>query len=264
MEQLDRIRRRLLFLFRRDRFDRELEEEMRFHLEMQAEENRDAGMDARQARLAAIRQFGNATSLKERSRDVWGWGSLEALIRDVNYGLGMLRKNPGFTTVAVLTLALGIGANTAIFSLLDGVLLRPLPFPDPDRLVLVWLDSANLPGQESVQSWPTMGDFVDWRARNRVFQEMGTLDRLSPFQLTGGGDPEEVESAIVTAGFFRALGVQPILGHTFAEQDDQPGAPRLVLLSHAFWQQRFAGDCNDEAAPHAKRSGVRVSAARAA
>jgi putative ABC transport system permease protein len=242
MEWLERTWRRLLFPFRRERFDRELEEEMRLHLEMQAEENREDGMDAEEARYAAMRRFGNAMSLREQSRDAWGWRSWEVLVRDVRFGIRTLRRSPGFTTAAVLTLALGIGANTAIFSLLNGVLLRPLPFPDPDRLVLVWLESADRPGRESLLSWPTMGDFMDWRARNRVFQDMGTLDRLSPFQLTGRGDPEEVESAIVTAGFLRALGVPPVLGHTFTEPDDQPGAPRLVLLSHAFWQRRFAGD----------------------
>jgi len=241
MKWLDELGRRLSVLFRRSRFDRDLEEEMRFHLEMQAEENQEKGIPAVEARYAARRQFGNALLLREASRDIWAWRWLETLIQDVRYGLRILRKDPGFTTVAVLALAMGIGANTAIFSLLNGVLLRPLPFPEPERLVLVWEERPMFGLRDSA---PSMGNFMDWRARSRVFQEMGTLDSLASYQLTGGGTPEQVSGAIVMAGLLRALGVQPLLGRTFTQQDDQPGATKLVVLSHAFWQQRFGGDRN--------------------
>jgi len=230
--------RRLRILFRRDRFDRELDEEMQFHLEMQAEENRSSGISTEEARYAARRQFGNTLLLRETSADIWVWRSLDVLFQDVKYGLRILRKYPGFTTTAVLALALGIGVNTAIFSLLDGVLLRPLPYPEPERLVLVWEETPMFGLRDSPTS---MGNFMEWRARNRVFQDMGTLDNSS-YQLTGGGTPEQVNGAIIMAGFLRALGVQPLLGRAFTEQDDQPGAAKSLLLSHSLWQQRFGGD----------------------
>jgi putative ABC transport system permease protein len=230
--------RRLRILFRRDRFDRELDEEMQFHLEMQAEENRSSGISTEEARYAARRQFGNTLLLRETSADIWVWRSLDVLFQDVKYGLCILRKDPGFTTTAVLALALGIGVNTAIFSLLDGVLLRPLPYPEPERLVLVWEETPMFGLRDSPAS---MGNFMEWRARNRVFQDMGTLDNSS-YQLTGGGTPEQVNGAIIMAGFLRALGVQPLLGRAFTQQDDQPGAAKSLLLSHSFWQQRFGGD----------------------
>lgn len=236
---MNELWQRLRVLFRRDRFARDLEEEMQFHLEMQAEENREGGMPTEEARYAAQRQFGNAMLLRETSADIWAWKWLETLIQDVKYGLRILRRDPGFTTTAVLALALGIGVNTAIFSLLDGVLLRPLPFPEPERLVLVWEERPLFGLRDSP---PSMGNFMDWRARNRVFQEMGTLDNMASYQLTGGGTPEQVDGAIVMAGLLRALGVQPLLGRAFTPQDDEPGAAKLVVLSHAFWQQRFGGD----------------------
>src|SRR5262245_227650 len=133
IDKLLQLWRRLLFYVRRDRFDRELEEEMRFHLEMKAQENAEAGVEPTEARYAAQRQFGNQTLLREVSRDMWSFRALETLFQDLRYGVRMLLKNPGFTLIAVITLALGIGANTALFTVFDALMLKPLPVKDPDR-----------------------------------------------------------------------------------------------------------------------------------
>jgi MacB-like periplasmic core domain len=165
LQLLLQLWRRLLSLLRRGRLQREMEEEMRFHLEMQIEQNLEAGMATEEARQAAQRQFGNQTWLKEVSREMWSLNSIETLIQDLRYGARMLVKQPGFTLIAVLTLALGIGANTAIFSLVNATLLRRLPVTDPERLVYVFSGSSESP--YNVFSYP---NFAELRERNQVFE----------------------------------------------------------------------------------------------
>jgi len=160
------------------------------------------------------------------------------LVQDLVYASRTLRKSPVFTTVAVATLALGIGANTAIFTLIQAVLLRPLPFPDPDRLCLVWEDTTMFGAKDSPVA---LGNYTEWRARNRVFQSMGALER-GWLRLTGTGEAQQVQGSLVTAGVFETLGVAPALGRLFRGEEDQPGAPKTVILSDGLWLREFGGD----------------------
>jgi len=232
--------RRLLSLLRRGRHEREMEEEMRFHLEMQIEQNLASGMAAVEARYAARRQFGNQTWLKEVSREMWSLRFIETLIQDLRYGARMLMKNSGFTLVAVSTLALGIGANTAIFSVVNATLLRPLPYKDPDRIVMVWGTNPGGYGWRGKTGF-SAPSFLDYQQRNQVFERMAAFDRDN-FTLTGTGDPEFIRAGVVTPEFFDVLAVQPILGRTFLPQEAQSGQERVAVLSYGLWSRRFGSD----------------------
>jgi putative ABC transport system permease protein len=234
--------RRLLSLIRRGSLEREMEEEMRFHLEMQIDQNLEAGMAPEEARYAARRQFGNQTWLKEASREMWSLNSIETLIQDLRYGIRTLMKNPGFTFVVVLTLALGIGANTAIFSVVNGVLLRPLPYYEPERLVMVWAEQPIQKAQLGVTDYPvTVADFVDWRNQNQVFEHMAAMFGHRP-NLTGGGEPESVAALYASASLFPLLGARLAMGRAFLPEEDLAGADRVVVLSHGLWQERYGAD----------------------
>lgn len=240
MQKIAELWRRILFLRRRGQFNRELEEEMRFHLEMKMEENVCGGMSPEEARHSAQRQFGNDTLLREVSRDMWGFTAIETLIQDLRYGARMLLKNPGFTVVAVIALALGIGANSAIFSVVNTVLLRPLPYKDPERIVMVWEDATK---HGYPRDTPAVANYIDWRDQNKVFEGMAAIAEMS-FNLTGTGDPERIEGRRVSANLFPLLGVEPQLGRAFLPEEDQPGANRVVILSQGLWQRRFGSDTN--------------------
>jgi putative ABC transport system permease protein len=239
--KLSQLWRRLLFYIRRDRFDRELEEEMRFHLEMKAEENLAAGISPEEARYAARRQFGNQTLLREMSRDMWGFRSLEALAQDLRQSLRMMIKNLGFTAVAVLTLALVIGANTAIFSVVNAVMLRPLPYHQPERLVAVYEaqpDSAEglLP---AAWAYPR---FEMLREQSRNFSAVAGYTK-GLYTLTGAGEPERLRVELVSASYFPLLGIDAIVGRVFAAEEDKgPGANQVALIGYSLWQRRFGGD----------------------
>src|SRR5260370_14871137 len=163
---------------------------------------------------------------------------METLLKDIRYGVRSLLKRPGFTAIAVITLALGIGANTAIFSVVTAVLLRGLPFPDPDRLVMVWEDAsyAGFP-----RNTPAPANYADWRAQNQVFGEIAALNDRS-FNLTGDGEPEKIEGQGATANFFPILGIKPVLGRTFLPAEDAPEANKVVIINYSLWHQRYGGE----------------------
>jgi len=236
MAWFSRIRRRLAVLFHRDRFARELEEEMQSHLELQSEDNQENGMAAPEAARAARRQFGNATLLNEISRETWGWSWLERLTQDLTYSLRVLRKNPGFTAVAVVVLALGSGANTAIFTVVNAVLLQPLPYPNPDRLVFI--TEVN-PKRGLEAGWVAPGNYLEWRDRSRLIEDMGAFvsDRSV---LTGAGEPVRLDGVGATASLLSTLRVRTVLGRGFTPEEDQPGKSSVVLLSERLWRGRFA------------------------
>jgi hypothetical protein len=218
--------------------EQDLERELHSDLELEAAEQRERGLSAAEAHAAARRAFGNTTLLKEEVQEMWGWRSIEQLARDVRFSLRTLRKSPGFVLFAVLALALGLGANSAIFSVVDGVLLRPLPFRNAGRLVEIWEDASHV-GFPLAPLEPA--NFADLKHRNHVFQDMAAL-KNDLYALTGEGTPEQVEGSPITANLFPLLGVSPMLGRNFSGEEDRPGGPRVVLMSYGLWQRRFGGD----------------------
>jgi putative ABC transport system permease protein len=237
---LNRLRLRFRALFFRSRMENELQEELRFHLEREIEENIVRGMSPEEARYAAIRGFGGVERVKEESRDVRGVRFVEDLWQDLRYGARMLIKQPGFALIAVVTLALGIGANTAIFSLVNAVLLRPLSYREPDRLVSV---QGTNPQKGFKIDRVSPADLADWREQNSVFEQLAA-SRDAQYNLTGRGEPELIFGYRFSADFFQLLGVNPILGRTFLPEEDRPGSPRVVVLSQRLWQRRFGSDPN--------------------
>jgi putative ABC transport system permease protein len=237
MEGPGELWRRLLFLLGRGRFNREMEEEMRFHVESRAERNRAEGMDGDEAGFAARRRFGNAPLLEEKSREAWGWSALDHLAQDVKFAVRSLRKNPFFVVVVVLTLAFGIGVNTAIFSVVNALLLNPYPFPQPDRILSV--EARHVSGKNSNTGYR---DFLDWQQQNAVFEAMAITPESRGYTLTGQGEPQRMTGGLTTAGFLRVLGIRPVLGRFFTAEEDSPGAARVAVLTYATWRQRFDGD----------------------
>jgi predicted permease len=239
MRWVKRTTHRFRSLFRRSVVESELDEEVRFHVERQAAANIAAGMPAEEARRAAMREFGGVEQVKEECREERRVNFFETMVQDVRYGLRTLRKNPGFAFFAVAVLALGIAASTAIFSIADAVLVRPLPYGNAERLVMVWEDAASYGFPHDT---PSAGDFSDWKARNEVFEDMAALSFSGSFNLTGSGNPAELRGKIVMANLFSVLGVKPVLGREFRTDDDVPGAARVVILSHELWVRRFGAD----------------------
>jgi predicted permease len=225
-------------LLRRNTSEQELGSELRFHMERQEEENLVAGMSPEEARRAALCEFGGVEQVKEECRDTYRRNYLENLVKDVRYGLRMLQKSPSFTFFAVAVLALGMAANSAIFSIADNVLVRPLPYHDSDRLVIVWEDAS---AYGFPKDTPAPGNFADWKSRNQVFEDVAAISDAS-LNLTGSGNPEDLLGKWATANLFSILGVIPALGRDFLPEDDTPGAPHVAILSHGLWLRRFGGD----------------------
>ena len=213
------------------RREEELDEEIRGHLRMAVRERVEKGETPEEAEAAALREFGNVGLVKEVTREMWGWVWLRQFGQDLRYGLRMMRRGPGFAAVAVLTLALGIGANTAIFSVVNAVLLRPLPYRDPARLVTVLHDG-----------WKPVApaNFLDWREQSSSFESMAAA-QLWSLTMTGRDRPEQLEVLQTSAEMFQVLGVDAALGRTFMAGEDQPGHEHVAVLSHGFWQRRFGG-----------------------
>jgi putative ABC transport system permease protein len=235
---LSKLRTALRSLLRKSEMERELDEELRHHIEQQTEQNIRLGMSPEEARCAARKAFGGVEQAKEWSRDARGVRWIEDLWQDLRYGARMLVKNPGFTLIAVVTLALGIGANTAIFSVVNSVLLGSLPYKDSDRLVVVW-DKLFSKGVDELELSPN--DFFALRDRNTVFEQMGAVEKTNLNNLTGDGEPLRLEAKSATANLFPMLGIPPLLGRTFTPEEDRAYA-RVAVLSYKLWQSRFAGD----------------------
>jgi predicted permease len=228
------------FLFRRPRVEREMEEELHSHLRSRADDLQRQGLSRAEAERQAHIEFGGYQRYKEECREALGTRLLGELIADIRYGLRQLRRNPGFTAVAVITLALGIGANTAIFSVVNTVLLRLLPYKDADRLVTVWSYNKSRGFDTDQVSQP---DFDDWRSENHVFDSMAASTEAE-YTLTGSGKPVLIIAYAFSADYFHVLGVRPLLGRTFLPQEDQPGKNHVAVLSYPFWESRFGGKRN--------------------
>jgi predicted permease len=239
MEKIAELWRRARFYLRRRRFTSEIEEEMRIHLDLKSEEMIASGMSPEDARLAARREFGNALGLRDRAEDEWAFGALDALVQDVGFAVRTMWRAPGFSVVAILTLALGIGVNTAGFSVVRAVLLAPLPFPEPDRLVA--LSSENEKSGDS--SFGVSGaDFMDLRRDATSFSAMG-LYSGSAVTVDDGDRLETLGALRVSDGFFEALDVAPVRGRFFTPDEFRAGAT-IAVISYDLWQKRFGGDPN--------------------
>ena len=237
MFMLRNITSGLRSLFRKEQVDEELNEELGSYLEMAAEGKMKQGMSRKDALRAVRLERGNLEVTKEVVRSA-GWESfVETLWQDLRFAARMLRKSPGFTTVAVLTLALGIGANTAMFSVVEGVLLAPLPYSHPDRLVVVW--ESNLHFKQVV--WPSYPNFKDWQSSARSFQRMAAV-KWRYYDLTSPGSPEHLLGAGISSSFLDTLDVKLPLGRDFSSQEDQRGGAPVVIISNDLWRNRFAGN----------------------
>jgi predicted permease len=222
----------------RKRLLKELDQDIRDHIERETEDNVERGMPPQEAHSAAIRKFGNVTLVTEETRDVWSFVWLEQLVQDTRLGLRRLRKSPGFTVIAILTLALGIGASTSIFSVVNAVLLAHLPYKDPGRLAMIWGTNA---GRGRDGGPVSAGDYFEWKRKNTAFEDIAA-SYDNEVTLTGIGNPQFLIGYDFSANYFSILGVSPELGRTFSAEEDRPGGPKVVVLSDKLWRGSFLAD----------------------
>ncbi|HEY9127938.1 MAG TPA: ABC transporter permease, partial [Acidobacteriaceae bacterium] len=241
MRWLTRFRMQLSMLFRRRRAGSSLDSELRFHLDQQIAENIASGMSPEEARRAAMRSFGNPGLIREETRSTWSWTTIELLLRDLRFSLRALLRTPGFTAIAVLVIALGIGANVAIFAVVRCVLLKPLPFHDPAHLVALYQIHHDQPRDGMPID---AASFFDWQRAAGASAEFALINPFEQYNLSsrGGGLPEKIDASVVSWNFFHLLGVQPALGRTFTQADDSLGAPATVMLMDSLWRRRFNAD----------------------
>jgi hypothetical protein len=242
MRWFERLCMAMLMLFRRETQTARLNDELQFHLEQQVKENIARGFAQDEARYAALRTFGNPALLRDQARSSWSWNWLEKFLHDLGYGARTLSRSPGFAATAILVMALGIGATTSLFTLVRTVLLKPLPFRDPDNLVMLYDHfRTNIGGDPFNVVAPA--DFSDWRQRTHGFEDMAAW-RITGFDLTGEHAelPEAVHAAAGSWNLFSVLGIQPALGRAFTPEEDQLGANHVVLVTWSFFQRRFAGN----------------------
>jgi putative ABC transport system permease protein len=240
MKWLGEFGRRVVMLVRRKQFDDEMEDEIRLHLELREKEHAAKGFTAEEAHMTARKNFGNALITRETSHEAWGWAWLEHLSQDLRFAMRMFAKAPAFTAIAILTLALGIGANTAIFSFVYGVLLAPLPYQNASQLVVLNETTPRV-GNVSVSYL----NFQDWREQSKKFSQMAYVEKMS-FNLAGAAvsQPENITGDAVSPNFLPMMGVQPLLGRDFDPLEEKPGTAPVVLLSYSIWQSHFGGDRN--------------------
>ena len=237
MRWMNRLRLRLRSLFRTTRVEQELDEELRYHVDRLVDDYVAAGVAPSEARCRALREMGAIEVQKEECREARGLALVDGLRQDVTYALRALRKSPGFSTVAILSLAIGIGANTTIFTFVNAVLLEPLPYPASDRLVT--LSEHTLDSSKPLSVHPT--SFVAWRARARSFEALA-LTQSPPLNVMGPDGAEQLSRLMTTGELFQTFGVAPVLGRNFTEDELRPRSAAVVILGHGFWQRRFGGD----------------------
>lgn len=223
--------------------DAEIQRELESDLELEEEEQRQRGLSSKQARYAALRAFGNPTLIREQSHAVWSWTWMESLVRDLRYGMRTLSRTPGFTAIAIVVMALGIGANVALFTVVRSVLLKPLPYSDPERLVLIYEAEREHP---HAKPWLPVdaGSFRDWQQSTQSLAQLALVSPFQGYNVSGenGKLPEVVNAAWCSHNFFSLLGIQPMLGRAFTVDDDKPGVAATAMISASFWKRRYSSD----------------------
>ena len=237
MESPGDLFRRVIFLLRDGRFNRDMEEELRFHIECREAESRRRGFDPEHARATAIRRVGNPLLWRERSRDAWGWAWLDHVRQDLKLAFRSLTRDPIFCAVVILTLAFGIGMNAAIFSAVHAVLINPYPFPEANRIVAV--QEHHISGVNNSSGYQ---EFLDWQTQSTVFDSMAIVPWSGNYTLTGQGEPVKIIGGGTTAGFWNVLGIHPLLGRFFAQEDDLPNALSVAVITWEMWRSRFNMD----------------------